>query len=181
MTLLGAAIPIPAFRHPAGLEELSRGLLQLWPRFLSLLITFIVLGTLWVGHQNQFRVICKANRLFLWVNLMFYLFICLLPFCASWLGTYPYSPVSILAYALVMGAAGLLLYAHWRYALENGLVESVQNPEYVRRVSRRILAGPFCCLIAVALAFVNTGLSMVWFVIPALFQILSGRIDTEQQ
>jgi hypothetical protein len=50
-------------------------LLELTGRFSTYTLSFIVLGTFWIGHHSLFHFVRKVNRGLLWLNLLFLLFI----------------------------------------------------------------------------------------------------------
>ncbi len=54
MTLLILDVKVPVVSHPA---ELMREVLALWPKCLSYIISFVMLGIYWVGQHNQFHLI----------------------------------------------------------------------------------------------------------------------------
>src|SRR5215469_12010860 len=54
--------------------------------FVIYALSFVVLGTYWVGNHFQFHFVRKVDRGFLWLNLLFLLFITLLPFSTNLLG-----------------------------------------------------------------------------------------------
>jgi uncharacterized membrane protein len=62
---------------PAALRE---ALLGLWPRFFSFFISFWFVGTYWVAHHRVFHYIRGYDRRLLFINLLFLMWIVLLPF-----------------------------------------------------------------------------------------------------
>ncbi len=69
MTLLVFGITIPAVAQDAPAAAFQQKLLELWPKFLTYGISFIVLGIYWVGHHNQFHYIRRTDRMLLWINI----------------------------------------------------------------------------------------------------------------
>ena len=41
--------------------NLRHELIQLWPRFLAYVISFVMLGVYWVGHHNQYHYIRRTD------------------------------------------------------------------------------------------------------------------------
>src|SRR5207253_480116 len=73
---------------PAATAELPLKLLALWPKFLSYLISFVILGVYWVGHHIQLSFIRQVDRPLLWINILFLLWVALVPFFTALLSEY---------------------------------------------------------------------------------------------
>src|SRR4030088_188078 len=80
MTLLVLDIKVPELEPPLAGAELPLKPLALWPKFLSYLISFVILGVYWVGHHIQLSFIRRADRPLLWINILFLLWVALVPF-----------------------------------------------------------------------------------------------------
>ena len=83
MTLLVLDLKLPEGLKMSSDAELWRQLLELTGRFSTYALSFIVLGTFWIGHHSLFHFVRKVNRGLLWLNMLFLLFITLLPFSTN--------------------------------------------------------------------------------------------------
>ncbi len=185
MTLLVLTLAVP--HEPAGLSAaaLSRHLLHdlLALRFtlLTYAISFVIAGVYWVGHHNQFAVIRHADRILLWITILFLLGVTCIPFSTALLGTYPRQPVALVIYGGNLIVIGLVLYLQWWYATGgNRLTEREIDPLLVRRAARRILIGPVLYLLAIVLAFAGPAgpaLSLALYVLVPVLYIVPGRVD----
>jgi uncharacterized membrane protein len=91
MTLLVLNISVPQISsHSADIvgTELLKRLFDLWPKILSYAISFLILAIYWSGHHRQFHYIKHSDRVLVWINIMFLMFISILPFSTSLLGEY---------------------------------------------------------------------------------------------
>jgi TMEM175 potassium channel family protein len=175
MTLLVFNINVPSLVHAA---ELPSKLFALWPRVLSYVISFVVLGVYWIGHHNQFAYIRRADRLFLWINILFLMCVAFIPFSAALLGQYPSQPIALVEYGANLIVVGAVLFVHWRYATSGRrLVDPKLDPALIRMASRRILRAPVAYVGAVALAFISVPVSLAIYALVPLLYILPGRID----
>jgi uncharacterized membrane protein len=95
MTLLVLDIKVPELEPPLATAELPLKLLALWPKFLSYLISFVILGIYWVGHHIQLSFIRRADRPLLWINILFLLWVALVPFSTALLSEYAKTRVAI--------------------------------------------------------------------------------------
>ena len=103
-------------RVPDDPTDLGEALLALWPRFFSFFISFWFVGTYWVAHHRAFRHIRGYDRRLLFMNLLFLMWIVLLPFSSSLLGEHGDRQLVVIVYALHIALAGLTLHWVWRYA-----------------------------------------------------------------
>jgi uncharacterized membrane protein len=191
MTLLVLDISVPQISsHPAadvlaGTELLTR-LINLWPKTFSFGISFIILAIYWMAHHRQFHYIKHSDRILIWINVMFLMATCLLPFSTSLLGEYREQQISILVYGGNSIAIASLLYVQWWYATSHRsrLVDENLDPIVKSTSSRRLLFGIIVYLIAIVISFVYIQLSIFLFaliLVPAflpnkmMHQITFGR------
>src|SRR5215469_15788500 len=97
MTLLVLDIRVPELQ-PLATAELPLKLLSLWPKFLSYTISFVILGVYWVGHHVQLSFIRRADRPLLWINILFLLWVALVPFSTALLSEYATTRIAIAIY-----------------------------------------------------------------------------------
>lgn len=177
MTLLILDIKVPIVDHSVAIE-LPRKLLELWPKCLSYVISFIMLGIYWVGHHNQFHLIRRTDRALLWINILFLMTISFIPFATALLSKYLTQRIAVIIYGLNLIVVGLMLYWHWWYAThEHRLVDDDLNPLIIGLAAKRILIEPTVFLIAVAISFFSTTASLVIYMLAPLVYVLPGKID----
>jgi uncharacterized membrane protein len=175
MTLLILEIEVPDLPRETGSADLTGALLVLWPKFLSYVISFVTLGVYWVAHHLHFHTIKRADRVLLWINILFLMAIGLVPFSTALLGEYYRVPAAVAAYGANMMAVGLILHSHWWYATRNRrLVNPDIEERFVRSVSHVILLGPAVYLVAMALGWISTTLALVLYLLVNLIYILPG-------
>ncbi len=179
MTLLVLDVKIPKLPEAAvQAGQLLPTLLALWPKFLSYVMSFVVLGVYWVAHHGYAHFLKRTDRWMLWLNLLFLMFIVLVPFSTDLLGDYPKERVAVMIYGANFVALGLAFYLQWRYATTgHRLVGRDLEPEVIRRGRRRMLgaAAVYCC--AALLALANPMLSIIMYAVIPLYFILPSRID----
>ncbi len=166
-----------------GQEQVSQlgllgALLNLAPNFIAYLVTFIILGVLWVGHHNQFFYVKRADRTLLWINLLFMMCVALLPFSAGLLSRYGQDRISVIVYNINLILAGLVLFWHWWYATRDSHLLSHPIDEQVRRtVNRRILTPQLWYLVAIVVSLVLVQVSIAIDVLVPLLYILPTGFD----
>jgi uncharacterized membrane protein len=111
----------------------------LGPHLFSYLLTFLVGGTYWIAHHRNFDQVETYDRGLMGYNLLFLLFIGLLPFSTAAISLPSFSsafPFYWAIYASNMILAGIMLNLTWNYAVSHHLV----NPETTRKQSQQITA-----------------------------------------
>jgi uncharacterized membrane protein len=84
ITLLAFNIAVRGPRY----GTLSYQLGHLWPTFLAYLVSFFVIGIIWVNHHVLVRSITAVDRTLLFLNLVLLLFVVLLPFATTTVAQY---------------------------------------------------------------------------------------------
>lgn len=174
MTLLVLDIKVPTV--PAA--QLPRELLALWPRVLSYAISFVMLGIYWVGQHNQFHLIRQTDRTLLWINILFLMTICFVPYSTALLSTYPREQIALAVYGANLVIIGLILQLHWSYATRgHRLIDREVDARTIRLASRRILIGPMVFGVAIVVSLVSATAALVIFALAPLVYLAPGRID----
>jgi uncharacterized membrane protein len=70
----------------------------------------------WVGHRDLFALIRRTDRGLVWLNILFMLPLCLLPFGAGMIGRYDQEPVALRIYGLVLVTIAIMRVVIWLYA-----------------------------------------------------------------
>src|SRR5580693_8694231 len=80
MTLLVLKLEVPEVMHHSSNEEMLQQLLALGPEFATYVVTFLIAGGFWFLHHLTFHFIRHVNAFLVWVNLLYLMFVSLLPF-----------------------------------------------------------------------------------------------------
>ena len=179
MTLLVLEIAVPQLtRSEVAAGELSKRLLELWPLIMSYAMSFIILGFFWIYHHILFHYIKRANRVFVWLTVFYLMFIAFIPFSTALLGEYHDQQISVVIYGINLAVAAFWTHLQWRYATKDRrLVDSDLDATLITIMSRSSLIGPIFYLIAVALSFVSTWISLVLFMAIPIYYLVPIRKD----
>ena len=112
ITILVLDIRVP---EDLGDGSLGDALDDVGPTFAAWVISFFITGMYWVWHRDLFNRIALVNRDVVWLNIIYLLPVCLIPFAASVLGEYHDQPAALHLYGAVLISASLLrtlLYAY---------------------------------------------------------------------
>ena len=178
ITLLVLNLQIPQLASSLVSRELLPKLFDLWPKLLSYMLSFVLVGIYWVAHHNTFHYIQRSDRNLLWLNILLMMCIVFLPFPTALLGQYPEQRVSIISYAGTLVITGLVLQSLWWYATSGcRLVDRDIDPRLEQRATRRNLTAPLLYLLAIGISFFNVMASLILFLLVPVYYILPGRID----
>jgi uncharacterized membrane protein len=165
ITLLTLDIRLPASGGAPSNEELLAQLLGIWHKYLAYGISFLAIGSFWMGHHRRFRYIKRYDRGLLTLNLLFLMVIAFVPFPTSVVSESGNRTATIF-YALTMTLAGVLLAAVWWYAAwRDRLVDPDLNAQQRRRELDALLLTAALFSASIGLAFLNPGLARLWWLL----------------
>jgi len=169
ITLLVLEVHVPEQLHRG--ESLLGELRVVRPSLVSFLISFVVVAIAWAGHRDLFSVIKRADRTLVWLNVLYLLPLCLLPFGASLIARYPSDAVALRIYSILLIAIALTRLGMWIYA--TGRTHLLHGPIDVqfRRAGIVIAAGPaLAYLVAFAVADITpTGAMVIFAAVPVAY------------
>jgi uncharacterized membrane protein len=177
MTLLVLEMHVPRLEPEQVTGGLTGALLKLGPNLLAYVVSFVLLGTLWVGQSFQFHWVRRSDRTFLWIHLGFLMCICFLPFSAALLSEYGAIRQATLIYGVNLLLAGSFLDRSWHYSLGHGLVARELSAEARHGIQLRTRGGLLIYALATLAAFVAPWLSLIGFIAVPIAYILPGRVD----
>ncbi len=151
ITLLVLDIRLPDVPLGSG-SALRDALLGLGPKYLAYVMSFLVVGSFWVGHLQKFRLIRRYDAGLIWLNLLFLMTIGFVPFASSVLALRA-GATGEAFYDATMLAAGLLSAATWLYASGG---DRLIDPGLDPAVRRRSLLAPLKMAVVFALALILT-------------------------
>jgi uncharacterized membrane protein len=158
ITILVLDIQIPPNLVPG---ELPGRILDLGPKFLSYVISFLVLAIYWQAHNRVFRPIRTYDKTLLWLNFLFLMTVAFLPFPTSLVGEYSEEQVSVVIYAANAALASLFLVSiSWWATAGHRLAVSSLEDEAVRRQRVQGLAVPVVFVLSIGLSFFSPRVAM---------------------
>ena len=140
---------------------------HLLPNVLSVIVSFVILGVVWVATHSQFQYIRRADHALIWLNLSFLLCVTLVPFSAGVLGRYAPQPIAVILYGSNLLVCLLFHYGMWWHATRGGhLVDSNLDPRIVRMGTRLAWFAIISYAVAIGLAFVPVVSVILYTLIP---------------
>jgi uncharacterized membrane protein len=121
ITLLILDITVPA----GATGHLGGQLMRMWPHYTAYLLSFLVVGTVWLNHHAVVRLLARTNHTVQALNLLLLLAVSVLPWPTAVLsdylreGTPGDQRVTVALYGGSLSLMTLTFYAFWRYVLRH--------------------------------------------------------------
>ncbi|MFD9124189.1 TMEM175 family protein [Kitasatospora sp. NPDC059571] len=160
ITLLVLDLNVP---EPDALDgqSLRHALAHQWPAYFAYLVSFLVIGIIWINHHAMCALARRVDRRTLFANLFLLLTVSVIPFPTRLLATYltaghgdSHTAAAIYAATMVaMGLAFSLLFLAFTRDARN--LHAPIPPEALRSAMRRFGIGGLCYTATIALAYIS--------------------------
>lgn len=163
---------------------LRNGLLRLLPKFTGFVVSFLIIGLMWIEHHRIFRYITNYDAGLLWRNLLFLLSVSFVPFPTALFSEYYWSQTAFILYTASFAVVGLTKLWVWQYVRASGNLLGLHTDDMTaKRISRRSLALPLACGVAIVLSAISVMIAPIAFaLIPLLARLLDpARADLKKQ
>jgi uncharacterized membrane protein len=159
VTLLVLELKVPSLQDHHSVSGLGHRLLDLLPKFLSWLISFIIVCKFWLNHYHIPRLAGHANYAMVWLNSLFLMFQSFIPFPTAMMGEYATNPLAVSTFGMVMALNTLLFIALHAYILQHLI-----KPELVAAQDPHIIGKSFVGVLSYLI-----GAAAAWFSVYAAF------------
>jgi uncharacterized membrane protein len=153
-----------------------------WPSYVAYVISFIVIGTMWINHHRMFTALEAVDHTIIVANLALLLVISFIPFPTRLLGehltagTFADERTAVVLYGATMIAVSIVFPGlWWSIARDRALLRPHITPEIARAELRRNLVGFPTYVVVTAVGVVAPKASLAGFGALALFYLLPGR------
>lgn len=179
ITLLVLDIGVPHVEH-----GVISALRKEWPTYLGYVLSFFVIGIIWAQNQQMFTQIKRSNHVFVLINIIFLMWVAVLPFPTALLSeglshsdaNGRRAVVAIYTGMFLLGA--LIVNLQWRYASSKGrLLAEDADHDVVRRITRSYSISPVAYLIDLMLAFISIEASLALLFLINLFYAVAPIPD----
>jgi uncharacterized membrane protein len=175
ITLLALDLTVEGPGHGSLLEQLTGK----WPAFLAYLISFFMIGIVWVNHHALVRSITKVDRLLLFLNLVLLLFVVLIPFTTSTEAAYfPHNNgdarLAMVLYAGVFLGMSIGFAAIFEWTLHGERVYQPLPTEKHWAARARFVGGGLVYVVSVIVAAFNAVAAFVLIALVAVYYIVEN-------
>ena len=178
MTLLVLDLKLPEGVKISTDAEVWRQLVELQNHFSTYVLSFIVLGIFWIAHHSQFHFVRRVNRGLLRLNLLFLLFITLLPFSTNLLSGHSHLHIPAAVYGANLLLLSLSSLLHLRYLAQHPeLSHDHLTPSWIASVRLRTGIPAIIAAVSMAISFFNPPLALSAYWLMLVLHFLPGRHD----
>lgn len=85
-------------------------LLEIWPVFLSYVLSFVYIGIYWNNHHHLLQAVMQVNGKVLWANLHLLFWLSLVPFVSGWMGENHFAQLPVIVYGFVLLMSAIAYY-----------------------------------------------------------------------
>ena len=125
MTLMVLQLTVPIVTGLDINHRLTLELLNMWPMVVSYFLSFFIVGMYWLIHHFIFDNIKYYDSTLAWLNILFLVFVSLIPFTTSLMGRYFLQKTSTIVYGFQLLIMFFLGFSLWSYATgKKNLVDS---------------------------------------------------------
>ena len=165
MTLLVLGLAVPQINRSLSNEVVTNAIFNIIPNFISFVVSFLLLAIFWKIHHRIFKQINLMNGTLLWINVIWLLFIVLVPFSATLTGDYGQFTISNVIFNLNMLGIASLLYLNWHYADHKNFIEEKVDAEQIAFTKIVNFSFILIAVLALALSFVIPEYSQIVYII----------------
>jgi uncharacterized membrane protein len=159
---------------------LARERVQIWPSYAAYAVSFLTIGIIWVNHNTVMGQIGRVDRMFLFLNVLFLMFVAFIPFPTRLLAQYINSSgasAAAVAFGVTLTVTAIWFNLLWRYAATGRrLLRHDADEALVEGIGRSYLPGPFIYFAATLVGFVSPLASAGLYAAIAIFYVLESSI-----
>lgn len=148
-------------------------LIELCPKFISYILSFIYVGIYWNNHHHLFHAAQKVNGPTLWANLHLLFWLSLIPFASAWMGEHHGAAMPVALYGIVLMMTGTA------YGILVQVLLKLHGKETIlaKAIGKDVkgIISVIIYLVAIPFSFVNSWISSALYVVVALIWLVPDR------
>ncbi len=148
-----------------------------WPAFAAYVVSFFVIGVIWVNHHAVVRLLARVDRPMLFYNLLLLFWVTTIPFTTSTLAEFlkpggTDSRIAVLLYGLSMEGMSLGFTLMFRRVLRSGLTPAPVPARDAGQALRRFGAGLLLYPVITAVGLWSPGVMLVLLTLITVWYVL---------
>ena len=180
ITLLILDVKVPEVEH-----GLAHALRLQWPNYAAFLISFMVIGIMWVNHHAMLVPVARVDRPLLFLNLGLLLTVVVIPFAAALFARYVRagsdSHVAAAVYGSVMFVAAIFFNTIWWWISRGPqLVHDHVDHVAARSQLRRFSIGIYVYAATILVAFISAPVVLAAHFVVAVYYVVD-RLATDAE
>jgi uncharacterized membrane protein len=171
---IAATLLVLELKPPAAGQPFWQGILHQWPGYVSFVLSFLLIGIIWINHHRLFSHIHRSDEFLLSTNLLLLLGVVWLPYPTSLMAQAVGTP-QLRDAAIFYNASYLALSLFFNLLLFVCLRRRLADcgGGGARAISKYYMAGPLMCAMCLLASFWSVALSLTINLVVALYFLLS--------
>jgi uncharacterized membrane protein len=174
LTLLVLELRVPQVDHGSDAKALWAALVGIRAKFISFLLSFMLIASLWFSHNQLFKLFDKVDNSMLWYNNFLLLLTCLIPFPTALIGEYPANPVGITLFGILYVFIPLVIYLIGTQALKRGYLHQTVDLKRFLAIRKLTLLFIPLSVIPIAIAWASPGVALACYLMMMVVAIIVG-------
>lgn len=167
ITLLALEVRLPVDAGDLSNQALLEKLLAIGPKYISYIISFLVIGNFWIWHHARFRHIVRYDTRLFVLNLFLLMAVAFIPFPTEVISENG-NRTGTIFYALSISITGLFAQLLWAYAsYHQRLIDSLEPAEFRRSLVHTLII-PLVFLASIGIAFIDPDLAKYSWLLTAV-------------
>jgi uncharacterized membrane protein len=180
-TLLVLDIRIPEIID-ASTPQMMHSMYEILPSLLAFIFSFLNILIFWVNHDSIGKVINYYDATLTYLNILFLLFISLVPFTTAFVSRYPFQLISISVYGLVsLLTASVAAWMYYHVAFKSNLMHKDISQKLRMKIWKRILLGPLFFSLAIACGWIHVFIPIIIYVLVPLLFLVMPKIEFQEK
>ncbi|HVX27346.1 MAG TPA: TMEM175 family protein [Parafilimonas sp.] len=167
ITIMVLELKIP---HGADLNALR----SVSPVLFTYVLSFVYIGIYWNNHHHLLHVVKHISGGIMWANLNLLFWLSLIPFDTAWMGENHTQPFPVAFYALLLDLCGLA-YTILQKMIEACHKDQPQLKQIMKHQKKKGIISLIIYTAAIPLAYVNTYISILLFVVVAIMWFIPDK------
>jgi TMEM175 potassium channel family protein len=157
------------------------GFLREWPAYAAYATSFLTIGIIWVNHHTVLERMERIDRGFLFLNVIFLLFVALIPFPTKVLAQYlqaggSSAHIAAAAYGIAMILMGLSFSFLTYYGTARGLIRTQERLTFWQQV--RYSIGLLMYLVGAVLSLIDARIGLLIYASMAAYYVVEPLTAT---
>jgi uncharacterized membrane protein len=178
---IAATLLVLELKHPSAALPFWQGVFNLWPGYLSFVLSFFFIGIMWISHHRLFVHVRKADDLLMAVNMLLLLGVVIVPYPTALMAesitsiNSSHSRDVAIFYNACYIAIALLFNLLWWVCRRRGLLDREIQHERVHQLTMRYAIGPVLYAACLGVTWWSVPLSLGMNAMIALYFLLPQR------
>ncbi|HTL83046.1 MAG TPA: TMEM175 family protein [Bacteroidia bacterium] len=180
ITLMIFGIKTPTIADNATRKEIWESWIPLIPSLVAYVLSFVMIGVLWVNHHQFFHQLKNIDRKLLWYNLHLLFWMCIIPIPTSFLGlhyTWP-EATALYGFTMFMNAVAFALMREYVHKNEHLLIDHLSTAMR-HKLRRKLLTTVFLYFISIFAGYISVFIPIGIFVLIIAIYFMPQNVVVE--